>query len=76
LYDRVRQGEVFVSKKINKHLSDVVQLSALLQPGQVIELPGKLRADLQAFTQAVVALNRTEQIQAVRRIAAAYACNL
>ena len=30
----------------------------------------------QAFTQAVVALNRTEQIQAVHRIAAAYAFNL
>ena len=74
--ERVRQGEVIDSKNINKHLSDVVQLSALLQPGQVIELPGKLRADLQAFTQAVVALNRTEQIQAVHRIAAAYAFNL
>ena len=74
--ERVRQSEVIDSKKINKHLSDVVQLTALLQPGQVIKLPEKIRTDLQAFAQAVTALNRTEQIQAVRRIAAAYAFNL
>jgi hypothetical protein len=51
-------------------------LSALLQPGQVIELPAKLRADLQAFAQAVVALNRPEQLQAMDRVAAAYAFDL
>ncbi len=73
---RVRQGEVIDSKKINKHLTDIVQLSALLQPGQVIDLPEKLRADLQAFTQAISALNRHEQLQAMRRIATAYAFDL
>ena len=74
--ERVRQGVVIDSKNINKHLSDIVKLSALLQPGQVIELPAKLRADLQAFAQAVVALNRPEQLQAMDRVAAAYAFDL
>ncbi len=74
--ERVRQGEVIDSKKINKHLTDVVQLSTLLQPGKVIELPEKLRVDLQAFAQAVVAHNHAEQLQAMGRIATAYAFNL
>ncbi len=74
--ERVRQGEVIDSKKINKHLTDIVQLSALLQPGQVIDLPEELRADLQAFAQAISALNRHEQLQAMRRIATAYAFDL
>jgi len=74
--ERVRQGVVIDSKNINKHLSDIVKLSALLQPGQVIELPANLRADLQAFAQAVVALNRPEQLQAMDRVAAAYAFDL
>ncbi len=74
--ERVRQGEAVDSKKINKHLADIVQLAALLQPGQVIELPVKLQADLQAFAQVVAALNRPEQLQAMDRIAAAYAFNL
>ena len=73
---RVRQGEVIDSKKINKHLTDIVQLSALLLPGQVIDLPEKLRADLQAFAQAISALNRHEPLQAMRRIATAYAFDL
>jgi len=74
--ERVRQGKVIDSRKINKHLVDIVQLSALLQPGQVIELAQKLKADLQAFAQAVVALNRPEQLQAMVRVAAAYALDL
>ena len=74
--ERVRQGEAIDSKKINKHLNDIVQLSALLQPGQVIELPAKLKADLVSFAKAVVTLNRPEQVQAVGRIASAYAFDL
>ena len=74
--ERVRQGEVIDSKKINKHLSDIVQLSALLQPGQVIDLPEQLNADLQAFAQEIVTLNRPEQLQAMRRIADAYALEM
>ena len=73
---RVRQGEVIDSRKINKHLTDIVQLSALLQPGQVIELPEKLRVDLQFFVQSVIALDRPEQLQAMRRVADAYALNV
>lgn len=74
--ERVLQGEAIDSKKINKHLNDIVQLSALLQPGQVIELPAKLKADLVSFAKAVVTLNRPEQVQAVGRIASAYAFDL
>jgi hypothetical protein len=74
--ERVRQGEAIDSKKINKHLTDIVQLSALLQPGQVIELPVKLQIDLVAFSRAVVALNRPEQLQAMGRVASAYAFEL
>ena len=74
--ERVRQGEVIDSKKINKHLADIVQLSALLQPGQVIDLPEQLAADLRAFVQAIVTLNRPEQLQAMRRIADAYALKI
>lgn len=73
---RVQQGTVIDAKKINKHLADVVQLSSLLQPGHTIAIPEKLKADLQAFTNAVAALNHPEQIQAMRRIAAAYGLNL
>ena len=74
--ERVGQGEVIDSKKINKHLADIVQLSALLQPGQVIELPVKLKSDLVSFVRAVIALNRPEQVQAMGRIASAYALDL
>jgi hypothetical protein len=74
--ERVRQGEVIDSKKINKHLADIFQLSALLQPGQVIDLPEQLAADLRAFVQAIVTLNRPEQLQAMRRIADAYALKI
>lgn len=71
--ERVRQGETIDSKKINKHLADVVKLSALLQPGYVIDLPEKLKDDLLDFVSKVVALNRPPQLVAMDRIAAAYA---
>ena len=74
--ERVRQGESIDARKINKHLIDIVQLSALLQPGQVLDLPEKLKTDLQAFAQEVVRLNRPEQLQAIRRIADTYALNI
>jgi len=74
--ERVRQGEVIDSKKINKHLTDIVQLSALLQPGQVIDLPEQLSAALRTFAQTIVTLNRPEHLQAMGRIATAYALDL
>lgn len=74
---RVRQGEAIDSRKINKHLVDILQLSGLLQPGQVIDLPARLQTDLQAFAQAIVASSRQDQhLRAMDRIAAAYAFNL
>jgi hypothetical protein len=71
--ERVRQGKAIDSKKINKHLDDVIQLSALLRPGLIIELPAKLKADLQAFVYAVLQSNDQQQIQAMRRLVDAYA---
>ena len=73
---RARAGEAIDSKKINKHLSDVVQLSALLKPDQRIEMPEKLKANLQAFAKAVVELNSPDQLLATRRIAEAYGFKL
>lgn len=74
--ERAQSGEPIDSKKINKHLSDIVLLSSLLQTGQVIELPEKIRANLEVFVRAVAALNRAEQMQSMRRIAEAYALRL
>ena len=73
---RVQQGEEIDLKKINKHLNDIVLLSALLQPGQVIDLPEKIKSDLQAFAKFVVEINRFEQVQAMRRIASSFAFDL
>lgn len=73
--ERVQRGETIDSKKINKHFSDVVQLSALLQPNQVIALPNKITANLQIFVQAVAALNRPEHTQIIARLVQAYALN-
>lgn len=70
--ERVQNGERIDSKKINKHLSDIVKLSALLQAGQVIELPEKIKTDLQTFATAVINLNIPEQQKAMTRIADAY----
>ena len=73
---RVRQGAMIDSKKINKHLTDIVKLSSLLQPNQIIELPEKLRSDLQIFVQAVLAMNSTVQAESMRRVATTYAIKL
>lgn len=74
--ERVRLGEVIDARKINKHLTDIVQLSALLRPGQAIQMAEKLRANMQIFVKAVIALNRPDQLQAMGRIADSYALNL
>jgi len=74
--EREANGEAIDSKKINKHLADVVQLSGLLQPGQTIQMVNKLKADLQAFAKMVVELKKPNQVQAMHRIAEAYSINL
>lgn len=73
---RVEHGEEIDFKKINKHLNDIVKLSALLQPEQLIELPEKIRGDLQAFAELVLAVNKPEHVQAMHRIASAFAFDL
>lgn len=70
--ERVRQGEVIDSRKINKHLTDIVKLSALLQPGQAIEVPQKIRADLQKFVVQVAGLDRSDLKDVAQRLAQAY----
>ena len=71
--ERVRRGEVINSKKIDKHLDDVVQLSALLLPGRVVDLPEILKADLQAFVQAGLELTQPQQSWAMKRSIESYA---
>lgn len=73
---RVRQGAMIDSKKINKHLTDIVKLSSLLKPNQIIALSEKLRSDLHTFVQAVLAMNNSVQSEPMRRIATAYAIEL
>ena len=74
--NRVLQGATIDSKKMNKHLTDIVKLSSLLRPNQIIELPEKLRSDLQIFVQAVLAMNNPVQSESMRRIATTYAIKL
>lgn len=73
--ERVRQGGVIESKKIKKHLADIVQLSALLRPDQLIEVSERLTSDLEAFAKAVKSLNQIGQMQAIDRILKAYGLN-
>lgn len=72
LRERAQQGEKIDSKNIRKHLSDVVQLTALLQEGQTIDAPQKVRQDLERFVQIVAVLKEADQMQAIERIKAAY----
>jgi len=62
---RARQGDLIDRKKINKHLTYIIKLPRLLQPNHVIELPEKLRSDLQAFVQALVTMNNPVQSEAM-----------
>lgn len=69
---RVLAGEVIDSRKIGKHLADVVQLSALLTPGVLIEAPLKVRKDLQRFASLVANLDSSKYAVALDRISAAF----
>jgi hypothetical protein len=68
---RAAQGEVIDSRKINKHLADVVQLSALLRPGVTIEAPIKVQNDIQRFVERVAGLDPRKYAVALDRISAA-----
>jgi len=69
---RVAQGEIIDSRKINKHLADVVQLSALLRPGVTIEAPIKVQNDLRRFVERVAGLDPRKYAVPLNRISAAY----
>ena len=69
---RLAQGEVIDSRKINKHLADVVQLSALLSPGVAIETPIKVQTDMQRFVERVADLDPRKYAVVLDRISAAY----
>lgn len=71
--ERVGRGEVIDSRKIRKHLEDVLALSGLLQPGQVIEIPERVRVDMRRFLQLANDVVGPGQILMLQRIAAAYA---
>ena len=70
--ERVLAGEVIDSRKISKHLADVVQLSALLTPGVLIETPMKVRKDMQLFASFVTNLDPSKYAVALDRISAAF----
>ncbi len=69
---RAAQGEVIDSRKINKHLADLVQLSSLLRPGVTIEVPFKVQVDMQRFVERVADLDPKKYAIALDRISAAY----
>jgi hypothetical protein len=69
---RAAQDEVIDSRKINKHLADLVQLSSLLRPGVTIEVPFKVQADMQGFVERVADLDPRKYALALERISAAY----
>ncbi len=73
LRQRLAQGDPIDSRKIDKHLADVVVLSGLLADGQVIEAPPKVRADLGRFLQTVQGVTAGLSPVVARRIADAYA---
>ena len=59
----------------SKHLADVVQLSALLRDGLMVQVPVKVKSDLERFVQIVSDMNRPELVLAMQRIATAYELN-
>ena len=50
---RKANGEEIDSKKIRKHLNDIVTLSGLLSPARVIAIPEKIANDLRQFITTV-----------------------
>lgn len=74
--ERATQGQPIDARKISKHLGDVLLLSGLLQPGQVIEIAQKIKADLRRFLQAARDLVPDPQSVVIERIASAYAIDV
>ena len=52
---RKEEGEVVDSRNVRKHRNDVFRLFPLLSPGQTIEIPQSIKADIDAFIQAMPA---------------------
>jgi len=50
---RVSAGEPIDSRKINKHLSDILQLTTLLKSDTKVDAPAPVKVDLQQFIDSV-----------------------
>lgn len=74
--ERASQGEPIDSRKITKHLADVVALSGLLQPGKTIAAPPKIQADLRRFLLSAQRASTGLDAAVVQRIARAYEIDL
>lgn len=72
LCGRLAAGEIIDSKKINKHLSDVIALTALLKNGELVQAPAKVKADLQRFVRMLSNHPQAGRALATQRIVAAY----
>jgi hypothetical protein len=55
LRDRKARGEAIDAKNIRKHANDVIRLSQLLTPDTRVQLPARIRADVNRFLDAVAA---------------------
>ncbi|HTV87347.1 MAG TPA: hypothetical protein VME63_18270 [Dyella sp.] len=82
LSDRRADGEIIDSKKVRKHLKDVVKLSALLRADQVVTMPASIAASMQRFIHRARALpdeelaafdSRAAFTLAIDRVAGAFA---
>ena len=72
LSGRLAGGEIIDSRKINKHLSDVIALTALLKNGELVQAPAKVKADLQRFVRMLSNHPQAGRALAMQRIVAAY----
>jgi hypothetical protein len=55
LAERKEQGEDLDTKKVTKHRSDVLRLTAVIDPATKVELRGSMRADMEQFIAKVKA---------------------
>jgi hypothetical protein len=66
LTERKANGVQVDSKDIRKHKNDILRLSELLLPDEVLLLPSTIMKDMQAFLAAV------DQLETLNRVAAIY----
>lgn len=66
--DRKAAGEAIDSKKIQKHLSDINRLSALLTPATIVSLPAIVATDMKRFMGEIRSRDRNDYQQLLERL--------